>query len=173
MVALGGVARLDRMDADALTVIVEIPTGSRNKYEMDHATGQIYLDRMLFTSVRYPTDYGFIDETLGGDGDPLDALVFVGEATFPGCRIRAKPVGMFRMTDEKGEDEKILCVPLRDPTWSQVEDLDDLPPSILNEIEHFFQVYKDLEGHIVSTNGFEDRSAALLVIDGARRRFTG
>jgi inorganic pyrophosphatase len=157
-------------DADPVTVIVEIPTGSRNKYEMDHAIGQIYLDRMLFTSVRYPTDYGFIDGTLGGDGDPLDALVFVGEATFPGCRIRARPVGLFRMTDEKGEDEKVLCVPLRDPIWSHVEDLDGLPGPLLDEIEHFFQVYKDLEHHVVSTQGFEDRASALGVIDAARRR---
>jgi inorganic pyrophosphatase len=158
------------MDADAVTVIVEIPTGSRNKYEMDHETGQIFLDRMLFTSVRYPTDYGFIDGTLGGDGDPLDALVFVGEATFPGCRIRVRPVGLFRMTDEKGEDEKILCVPLRDPMWSSVEDLDGLPGSLLDEIEHFFQVYKNLEGHPVSTEGFEARSAAVSVIRKARER---
>jgi inorganic pyrophosphatase len=158
---------------DAVTVIVEIPTGSRNKYELDHATGEIFLDRMLFTSVRYPTDYGFIDGTLGGDGDPLDALVFVGEATFPGCRIRARPVGLFRMHDEKGEDEKILCVPLRDPMWSQVEDLEGLPPSLLDEIEHFFQVYKDLEGLSVSTDGFEDRASALRSIDDARRRHAG
>jgi inorganic pyrophosphatase len=161
------------VDADAVTVIVEIPTGSRNKYELDHATGEIFLDRMLFTSVRYPTDYGFIDGTLGGDGDPLDALVFVGEATFPGCRIRARPVGLFRMHDEKGEDEKILCVPLRDPMWSQVGDLEGLPPSLLDEIEHFFQVYKDLEGLSVSTDGFEDRASALRAIDEARRRQAG
>lgn len=160
------------MDADAVTVIVEIPTGSRNKYEMDHATGQVFLDRMLFTSVRYPTDYGFVDGTLGGDGDPLDALVFVGEATFPGCRIRARPVGLFRMTDEKGEDEKILCVPLRDPMWSHVEDLDGLPRSLLAEIEHFFQVYKDLEGHVVSTEGFYPRSEALSVIEQAQERLS-
>jgi inorganic pyrophosphatase len=160
------------VDGDAVTVVVEIPTGSRNKYEMDHASGQIFLDRMLFTSVRYPTDYGFIDGTLGGDGDPLDALVFVAEATFPGCRIRARPVGMFRMTDEKGEDEKILCVPLRDPMWSHVVDLDGLPPPLLDEIEHFFQVYKDLEQHVVSTEGFEDRSSALRVIAEGRRRLT-
>jgi inorganic pyrophosphatase len=169
---VGGDADAD-VDAEAITVVVEIPTGSRNKYEMDHDSGQIFWDRMLFTSVRYPTDYGFIEGTLAGDGDPLDALVFVGEATFPGCRIRVRPVGMFRMTDEKGEDEKVLCVPLRDPMWSQVEDLDGLPRGLLDEIEHFFQVYKDLEGHIVSTGGFEDRVAALAVIAGARRRFAG
>jgi len=163
----------ERADTDAVTVVVEIPTGSRNKYELDRETGQIFLDRMLFTSVRYPTDYGFIEGTLAGDGDPLDALVFVGEATFPGCRILVRPVGVFRMTDEKGEDEKILCVPLRDPMWSQVHDLDGLPRSLLDEIEHFFQVYKDLEGHTVSTGGFDDRENAVRVIDDARRRFGG
>jgi inorganic pyrophosphatase len=160
-------------DADAITVVVEIPTGSRNKYEMDHTTGEIFLDRMLFTSVRYPTDYGFVEGTLAGDGDPLDALVFVGEATFPGCRIQVRPVGLFRMTDEKGDDEKILCVPLRDPMWSQVHDLDGLPRSLLDEIEHFFQVYKDLEGHVVITDGFDDRASALHVIEQARRRARG
>jgi inorganic pyrophosphatase len=169
---VGAGADVDR-DPDAVTVIVEIPTGSRNKYEMDHATGQIFLDRMLFTSVRYPTDYGFIEDTLAGDGDPLDALVFVGEATFPGCRIHVRPIGVFRMTDEKGEDEKVLCVPLRDPMWSQVHDLDGLPQPLLDEIEHFFQVYKDLEGHVVSTDGLEPRSKALSVIHEARDRLAG
>ena len=181
MVAPRAVARLAPVSdavhpegvADAITVVVEIPTGSRNKYEIDQRTGQIFLDRMLFTSVRYPTDYGFVEGTLAADGDPLDALVFVGEATFPGCRIQVRPVGLFRMTDEKGEDEKILCVPLRDPMWSQVHDLDGLPRSLLNEIEHFFQVYKDLEGHIVFTDGFDDRASALRVIQDARRRAQG
>jgi inorganic pyrophosphatase len=155
---------------DELLVVVEIPKGSRNKYEMDHGTGEIFLDRMLFTSMQYPADYGFIEGTLGGDGDPLDALVFLGEPTFPGCRIRARPIGLFRMTDEKGEDEKILTVPVRDPTWSALEDLHDLPMSLLNEIEHFFQVYKDLEGKKVSTEGFEDRPSADAVIAAARAR---
>jgi inorganic pyrophosphatase len=161
------------MTGEALTVIVEIPKGSRNKYEMDHATGEIVLDRMLFTSMQYPADYGFIDGTLGRDGDPLDALVFVGEPTFPGCRIRVRPIGLFRMTDEKGEDEKILCVPLRDPLWSHVRELDGMPPPLLNEIEHFFQVYKDLEHHTVSTEGFEPRSEAESVIQRARERLSG
>jgi inorganic pyrophosphatase len=158
------------MPPEVLTVVVEIPKGSRNKYEMDHATGQVFLDRMLFTSMQYPADYGFIEGSLGGDGDPLDALVFVGEPTFPGCHIRVRPIGLFRMTDEKGEDEKILCVPLRDPTWSHVADLDGLPAPVLNEIEHFFQRYKDLEGHTVSTDGFEDRAAAERAIDAAFAR---
>jgi inorganic pyrophosphatase len=158
------------MEGDTLNVTVEIPKGSRNKYEMDHETGAIFLDRMLFTSMQYPADYGFIEGTLGGDGDPLDALVFAGEPTFPGCHIRVRPIGLFRMTDEKGDDEKILCVPLRDPVWSHVDDLAGLPRPLLNEIEHFFAVYKDLEGHKVSTEGFEDRASAERVIAGARER---
>ena len=158
------------MEPNVLTVVVEIPKGSRNKYEMDHETGAVFLDRMLFTSMQYPADYGFIVGTLGGDGDPLDALVFVGESTFPGCHIRVRPIGLFRMTDEKGEDEKVLCVPLRDPMWSHVDDLSGIPTPLLDEIEHFFQVYKDLEGHEVQTDGFEDRAEALVVIGQARTR---
>ena len=158
------------MDADVLTVVVEIPKGSRNKYEMDHETGDVYLDRMLFTSMQYPADYGFITGTLGGDGDPLDALVFVGEPTFPGCRIRVRAVGMFRMRDEKGPDEKILCVPLRDPMWSQVEHLGDLNENLLNEIEHFFQVYKQLVHKPVGTEGFADRDEALQTVAEAFER---
>jgi inorganic pyrophosphatase len=152
-----------------VTVVVEIPKGSRNKYEMDPTTGAIVLDRMLFTSTVYPADYGFIEGTLAGDGDTLDALVFVGEPTFPGCRIHARPIGLFRMTDEKGPDEKILCVPLRDPMWSHIERLRDVNENLLNEIEHFFQVYKDLEHKKVDTAGFGDREEALAVIDEARR----
>ncbi len=153
-----------------VTVVVEIPGGSRNKYEIDPATGDIFLDRMLFTATRYPADYGFIEGTLGGDGDALDALVFVGEATFPGCHILARPVGVFMMRDEKGPDEKVLCVPLRDPSWSHVRDLSDLQPTLLAEIEHFFDVYKDLEDHGTETDGFRDREAAIAVIEEARTR---
>jgi inorganic pyrophosphatase len=161
------------MEPDAVTVVVEIPKGSRNKYEMDHETGAIVLDRMLFTSMQYPADYGFIEDTLALDGDPLDALVFVGEPTFPGCRIRVRPIGLFRMRDEKGPDEKILCVPLRDPLWSQIQELGDVNPNLLNEIEHFFAVYKDLEGHKVGTEGFGQRPEALRVITEARARHVG
>jgi inorganic pyrophosphatase len=152
-----------------VTIVVEIPKGSRNKYEYDPATGHIVLDRMLFTSMQYPADYGFIEGTLGGDGDALDALVFVGEPTFPGCRIHARPIGLFRMRDEKGPDEKILCVPLRDPMWSQIRDLPDLNENLLNEIQHFFQVYKDLENKRVETGGFGDGAEAAEVIADARR----
>jgi inorganic pyrophosphatase len=158
------------MADDHVLVVVEIPTGSRNKYEFDPEIEAIVLDRMLFTATRYPADYGYIEGTLGEDGDPLDALVFVGEPTFPGCRIRARPVGLFRMRDEKGSDEKILCVPLRDPMWSHVNEVDDLLPTLRAEIEHFFAVYKDLEGKETSTQGFGDRESALKVIEAARRR---
>jgi inorganic pyrophosphatase len=158
------------MGEEQVVVIVEIPTGSRNKYEFDAELDAIVLDRMLFTATRYPADYGYIEGTLGEDGDPLDALVFVGEPTFPGCRIRARPVGLFKMRDEKGNDEKILCVPLRDPMWSHVENVNDLLPTLRAEIQHFFEVYKDLEGKETSTEGFGERETALEVIASARRR---
>jgi inorganic pyrophosphatase len=159
-----------RVTETHVTVVVEIPGGSRNKYEMDHDSGLVYLDRMLFTATRYPADYGFIDGTMGEDGDPLDALVFVGEPTFPGCRIVVRPIGVFGMADEKGQDDKILCVPLHDPSWSYLENLDDLRPTLRNEIEHFFAVYKDLEDHATETDGFRDRETALQVIQEARER---
>src|ERR671914_868188 len=158
------------MSEDTVTVVVEIPGGSRNKYETDPETGRIFLDRTLFTSTRYPADYGYIEGTLGEDGDALDALVFVQEPTFSGCLIHARPVGLFRMWDEKGRDEKILCVPLRDPMWSHVTELDDLRPELLAEIEHFFRVYKDLEGKEVVTEGFATRQEALTVIAESRAR---
>ncbi|HEX6262608.1 MAG TPA: inorganic diphosphatase [Actinomycetota bacterium] len=161
------------MADETVLVVVEIPRGSRNKYEVDHETGHLVLDRMLFTSMVYPADYGFIEGTLGSDGDPLDALVFVGEPTFPGCRIRVRPVGLFRMWDEKGADEKILCVPLSDPMWSHVQDLEDVREPLRNEIEHFFAVYKDLEDKPSGVEGFEDRDAAVRVIAEARERTRG
>lgn len=157
-----------------VTVVVEIPKGSRNKYEMDHETGRIRLDRMLFTSMQYPADYGFIEGTLGSDGDPLDALVLVGEPTFPGCEVFARPVGVFRMADEKGADEKVLCVPVSDPHWSAIERLEEVPASLLREIEHFFKVYKDLEAEKETTiEGWEDHASAWRVIDAAFARAHG
>jgi inorganic pyrophosphatase len=158
------------VDSEELIVLVEIPTGSRNKYEYDPALGGIVLDRRLFTSMSYPADYGFIEGTLGEDGDPLDALVLVGDPTFPGCRIRARPVGVFYMTDEKGSDEKIICTSLHDPAWLHVQDIDDLQPGYRDEVEHFFQVYKDLEKKKTAIEGFGDRAEAIVVIEAARRR---
>jgi inorganic pyrophosphatase len=125
-------------------VTIEIPKGQRNKYEMDHATGRIRLDRMLFTATRYPADYGFVERTLGEDGDPLDVLVLLDEPTFPGCLIRCRAVGMFRMRDEKGGDDKILAVPADDPRVTLTE-LSEVPQHLLLEIQHFFETYKDLE----------------------------
>ena len=126
-------------------VTIEIPKGNRNKYEVDHETGRIRLDRMLFTSTRYPDDYGFIEDTLGEDGDPLDALVLLEEPTFPGCLIRCRALGMFRMRDEAGGDDKVMCVPAGDVRQNNLQDLDDIPKFERMEIEHFFSVYKDLE----------------------------
>ena len=126
-------------------VTIEIPKGNRNKYEIDHETGRIRLDRMLFTSTRYPDDYGFIDDTLGEDGDPLDALVLLEEPTFPGCVIRCRALGMFRMRDEKGGDDKVLCVPASDQRAAWRTDIEDVSEFHRLEIQHFFEVYKDLE----------------------------
>ena len=130
---------------ETLYVFVEIPKGSRNKYEYDPEVGHVVLDRTLWTSVVYPADYGFIVDTIGRDGDPVDALVLVAEPTFPGCVIPVEPIGVFEMTDEKGEDDKVLCVPFKDPKWSHMHDIADIRDSLLDEIGHFFDVYKDLE----------------------------
>ena len=117
--------------ARAVTVVVEIPRGARNKYEMDHETGRIWLDRRLFSATTYPADYGFVDGTLGEDGDPLDALVLLEDPTFPGCLVRARPVGVFWMTDDAGPDAKIICVPHGDPRWENVQDIEEASPDVL------------------------------------------
>ena len=126
-------------------VLIEIPGGSRNKYEVDHESGRLRLDRMLFTATRYPRDYGYIENTLGLDGDPLDAMVLIEEPTFPGVLIRCRAIGMFRMTDEAGGDDKIICVPAADIRKNHLQDLDDIPVYERQEIQHFFEIYKDLE----------------------------
>ncbi|MER5437109.1 inorganic diphosphatase [Streptomyces sp. NPDC002790] len=160
--------------AEAFDVIVEIPQGSRNKYEMDHDLGRIRLDRMLFTSTQYPADYGYIEGTLGGDGDPLDALVLTGDATFPGCVIECRAIGMFVMSDEKGPDEKVLCVPAHDPRHGATRDIEDIPEFDRLEITHFFEVYKDLEpGKSVDGSHWEGREKAYEEIDRARQRASG
>ena len=153
-------------------VIVEIPQGQRNKYEMDHETGRIRLDRMLFTSTRYPADYGFIEHTLADDGDPLDALVLLQEPTFPGCVIRCRAVAMFRMRDENGADDKVLCVPATDPRMSQTRDIEDIPEFDLLEIQHFFEVYKELEpGKTVEGTGWANRVIAESEIQVTQDRY--
>lgn len=167
---------MDRLSLPAITettiwVTVEIPKGSRNKYELDKERKVIKFDRMLFSAVHYPSDYGFIPDTLALDGDPLDALVLVTESTFPGCIIEARPIGLFKMTDEKGPDEKILCIPVSDPLWNHIYKLEEVPPHLLKEIEHFFNVYKDLEHKKVSVEGWANKKAAYEVIDEALKRY--
>lgn len=152
-------------------VFIEIPKGSRNKYEFDKERKLIKFDRMLFSAMHYPTDYGFIPNTLAQDGDPLDALVLVWEPTFPGCLIESRPIGLFNMRDEKGPDEKILCVPVNDPLWNHLNELSDVPPHLLRELEHFFSVYKDLEEKKTEISGWDDRDAALRVIKDCQRRY--
>jgi inorganic pyrophosphatase len=157
---------------DIFDVLIEIPKGSRNKYEYDKQKGMMRFDRMLFSAVHYPSDYGFFPETLAEDGDPLDALVLVGEPTFPGCLMSVRPIGLFKRRDEKGPDEKILCVPVADPLWNHIEKLEDVPPHLLKEIEHFFTVYKDLEKKKTGVEGWEmDRQQALSIIARAQQRY--
>ena len=153
-------------------VVIEIPRGSRNKYEIDHETGHVFLDRRLFTATTYPADYGYIPDTHGEDGDPLDALVLLEDATFPGVWVEARPVGVLWMQDEAGPDAKIICVPPKEFRWKGVEDLRDLPEELLEEIKHFFDVYKALEpDKVSSTAGFEGRKAAWREIEAARKRY--
>jgi inorganic pyrophosphatase len=152
-------------------VLVEIPKGERNKYEVDHETGRIRLDRTLFTSTVYPADYGYIEDTLGQDGDPLDALVLLPIPTFPGCLIKCRAIGMFRMTDEKGGDDKVLCVPV-DPRNESIKDIGDVDSHDLMEIQHFFEVYKDLEpGKSVEGADWVGRDAAIAEIQDSFARF--
>ena len=155
-------------------VIVEVPQGSRNKYEMDHARGLIRLDRMLFTSTRYPLDYGFVPGTMAEDGDPLDAMVMLDEPTFPGCEVVARPVGVFWMLDEHGPDAKVLAVPARDRRFEAVREIVDVPGHLKAEISHFFDIYKDLEpGKDTDVRGWQDRAAAEGVITEAFARARG
>jgi inorganic pyrophosphatase len=157
--------------SEDLHAFVEIPKGSRNKYEWDPGLQAIRLDRFLFSSVVYPTDYGFIPDTLAGDGDPLDAVICVSEPTFPGCVVEVNAIGLLEMRDEKGEDEKILCVPRHDPNWTGIEDLDDLPAQLRDEIANFFSIYKQLESKNVEVAGWHPRDAAHAAIERARIRW--
>lgn len=148
-------------DEETVEMIVEIPRGTRNKYEYDHDRHVIFLDRRLFSSTVYPADYGFIPETLAEDGDPLDILALTEDGTFPGCHIRVRPVGVFRMRDENGVDAKIISVPAQDPLTAGIADVADLPSPLRNEISHFFDVYKALEpGKATEIHGFEGAAEA-------------
>lgn len=154
-------------------VTVEIPKGERNKYELDHKTHRIRLDRTLYTSMQYPADYGFIDDTLGNDGDPLDALVILPFPTFPGCVIECRAIGMFKMTDEAGGDDKILCVPAGDPRHENVQDVTDISDFVLGEIQHFFESYKDLEPgkSVEEGSAWAGRAEAEAEIVASQKRF--
>jgi len=154
-----------------VTILIEVPKGSRNKYEYDYERKLLRFDRMLYSSMHYPSDYGFILDTLALDGDALDALVLMWEPTFPGCIIEAKPIGVFKMEDEKGKDEKILCIPLSDPLWNHIKDLHEVPPHLLKEIEHFFSVYKDLEKKYTKIEGWDNKESAIEYIKKAQQRF--
>jgi inorganic pyrophosphatase len=156
---------------DAIDVVIEIPQGSRNKYEYDHLTHTIHLDRVLHAAVHYPTDYGFIPDTLSKDGDPLDVLVLVLDPTFPGCHLPARPIGVLRMRDEKGEDEKILAVPIGDPRFDGIVDLEGVPSHHLREIEHFFATYKLLEDKETDLQGWDNVEAARREIKESRQRY--
>ena len=158
-------------DEEPLNVLIEIPKGSRNKYEWDEELAAIKLDRYLFSSVVYPTDYGFVPETWALDDDPLDAMVCVTEPTFPGCVIPVKAIALLRMSDDEEKDDKVLCVPHNDPNWNTIETLDDLPERFRTEIEHFFSIYKQPEGKDVTVDGWFSREEALEEIKNARGRW--
>jgi inorganic pyrophosphatase len=156
-----------------LICMIEIPRGSKNKYEYDPGLGSVVFDRLLRTAAVYPADYGFVPDTLAEDGDPLDVLVCLSEPTFPGCLIAVRPIAVFRMSDEHGGDDKLICVPTTgDPTWSPLRDLEDLPSLLQAEIEQFFTIYKQLEeGKTVTTHGWGPRHEAVEILAAAKARF--
>jgi inorganic pyrophosphatase len=157
---------------DCVHVVIEIPRGSRNKYEIDHEDGKVYLDRRLFTATTYPADYGFLPHTLAGDGDPLDALVLNDDPVYPGVICEARPVGVLFMRDEAGEDAKLICVPPTEPRFSNVFDISDLTPQLVAEVQHFFNVYKALEPEKhSSSSGVGGRDAAWREIRQSRADF--
>ncbi len=157
-------------DEHRLTAKIEIPKGSRNKYEWDPELKAIKLNRFLFSSVVYPTDYGFITDTIGEQGEELDAMVCVNAPTFPGCLIEVRAVGVLRLDDEEGRADKIVCVPHDDPAWDEVEGIEGLSAQLRNEIEHFYSMYKQPEGKEVEVHGWEDREAAVEAIEAGRKR---
>lgn len=154
-----------------IDVVVEIPKGTRNKYEADEH-GNLWLDRYLYTPMAYPVDYGHVDDTLAEDGDPIDAMVLLPEPTFPGCHIKGRVVGMYMMSDENGVDEKLLCVPEGDHRWDWIQDVTDVPDNIKDEIDHFFTHYKDLEPNKhVEPGGWQSVKEATARYDQSVERF--
>ena len=152
--------------------VIEIPRGSKNKFEVDHKTGRVFLDRVLYTAFTYPTDYGFFENTLGLDGDPVDLLLLTEYPLFPGVGVSVRPVAVFNMTDDGGEDAKIIGVPAGDPRWEHIQDVHDIPDNQRQEIEHFFEHYKDLEPNkSVKTAGWDDAVAAEKIIKDGIKAF--
>lgn len=148
-----------------INVLIEIPGGSKNKYEFDKDMNAFALDRVLFASVKYPYDYGFVPNTLADDGDPLDGMVMMDEPTFPGCVIAARPIGMLLMIDGGDRDEKILCVPAEDPRYNEVKSLSDIAPHRLEEIAEFFRTYKNLEKKVTEIQGWNDVDAVTPLVE--------
>ena len=157
---------------DEINVIVEIPSGSRNKYEYNKALDIFMLDRALHSSIFYPGDYGFIPRTLALDDDPLDVLILVSEPTFSGCLVVARPIGLLKMIDDGKPDDKVLAVPVGEPDYADVHNYTQIFPHQLRKIEHFFQTYKQLEGKHTKTDGWDDAAAARRVIVESAQRFT-
>lgn len=150
---------------------IEIPKGSRNKYEYDAGLGGIKLDRFLFSSIVYPADYGFFPATEGEDGDALDAILLVDKPTFPGCHVEVRPIAVLRTRADHGQDDKVVCVPFEDPAWRDYRSLEDIPAQLRKEVEHFFSIYKEPEGRTVELQGFEDRDVAERLLAEARERY--
>lgn len=155
-----------------IEAVIEIPRGSRNKYEVDHKTGRVHLDRVLYTPFVYPVDYGYFEKTLGGDGDPLDALVLLEFPVYPGVVVNVRAVGVLPMEDDGGMDEKILCVPAKDKRWEHIRDIEDVPQQTKNEISHFFEHYKDLEpGKWVKLGEWANRAEAERIISESKANY--
>ncbi|BDU76688.1 inorganic diphosphatase [Mesoterricola sediminis] len=154
-----------KLSPNVVNAVVEIPYGSRVKYEIDHVTSLVKVDRVLYSPLHYPAEYGFIPHTLAPDGDPCDILVLIVGATYPGTIIEARPIGILRMSDDKGQDDKILSVALTDPNYMHVQNLADLPPHLLREVEHFFLTYKNLEAKDVVSRGWQGKEEALEFIE--------
>ncbi|HOA85961.1 MAG: inorganic diphosphatase [Microbacteriaceae bacterium] len=156
----------------AYDAVIEIPRGSRNKYEIDHATGRVFLDRVLFTGFVYPADYGYFENSLGEDGDPLDVLVLLEYPVYPGVGVKVRPVGVLRMSDEAGGDDKVIAVQAKDPRWAHIQDVDDIPQHTRDEIGHFFERYKDLEpGKWVKVDAWANAAEAeRLIVEAIERQ---
>jgi inorganic pyrophosphatase len=158
---------------ELVNAVIEVPLGGVNKYEYDKQLRVFRLDRTLYSPVHYPGDYGFIPSTKAGDGDPLDVLVLVDDPSFPGCVIEVRPIGMLEMTDQGARDEKVLAVGNHNPRYREVMDYRGVYPHIIREIEHFFSIYKDLEGKRTKTIAWHDAAGAHRAIVESRDRFLG